>query len=97
MPVQIEHYIDNPLARPMICILAAAFAAEHRKSVSINQILAVGAGPRSVKGRVLNQPNGFRGIALGDGIGARFHNLHCLRVPCQPIANVPFNWPHCLL
>ena len=81
----------------MICILTAAFAAEHRKSVRVNQILAIGAGPRSVKRGVFNQPNGFRRIAFSDGIGARLHNLNSLQVPCQPIANVPFNRQHCLL
>jgi len=59
-PRQIEHYVRDPLAGPVIGNAAAAAGANHRDVARIEEFVIAGARPRCEHRRVLQKPDGFR-------------------------------------
>ena len=87
--LQVEHYIDHPLARPVIGHLAAAAGLVHRES-GIQQFGGRGAGPGGIERRVLDQPDQFGRAAGGDRGNARIHFCQELRRSRSSLGYPPF-------
>ena len=72
-PPQIEHGIDDALARPVIGVLAAATGLIDRETVRRQQVVGFCAGAGGIERRMLQQPQQLRGAALADRLHARIH------------------------
>ena len=73
------------MSRAVIGVLTAATGAVDWKSVRVSQIGGLGAGACSIDRWMLNQPDGFFGVALGNRSGARFHPVDRLLVIGKPV------------
>ena len=87
-PLQVEHDIGHPLARPMIGELPAPPCAMHRKA-RVDEILVPGRCAGGVERRMLDQPDEFVGLTGRNGGGPRLHEGDGGLVGHQPRLDVP--------
>ena len=88
--LEVEHDVSDALARPVIGELAAAPGAIDGKA-RLDEVGRLGAGPRRVERRVLDQPDALGGASLGDRLGARFHLRQRCRVFDEAVRDAPFD------
>ena len=89
-PVEIEHHIGHPLARPVIGELAAAAGLVHRKT-RFDEVLRLRAGSGGVERWVLEQPDQLGRCARGDRRRPLVHHCECCRVADRTIADPPLH------
>ena len=75
----IKHHIDNSLSRSVIRELAAAPGLKDWKPV-VYEIFMLCGCTSSVKGRMLQEPDTFFCLAVGNRLGPRLHPCLCLAV-----------------
>ena len=87
--LQVEHDIADPLARPVIGVLAAAPGGEDREAVRRQQIGRLGAGAGGVERRVLEQPDQLARRPRPDGGDPGLHDADRLGIGHQGRPGAP--------
>ena len=89
--LQIQHHIGDPLARPVVGVLAAAPAAVDGKARRLDEVVLLGRRAGGVERRVLQQPHHLRRLTGADGGDPSLHDGDRARIVHEARFDAPLD------
>lgn len=91
-PLEVEHHVGHPLARPVVGVLSGRGAAGvNREAAGLDEVAGVGAGTGGIKGRVLDEPDQFSRARLRNGGDTFLHEGDGALVVDEASLDAPFD------